>query len=216
LVSDVFYEPHNVRLVTSAQRVSADGAIDWSGDSLFARPITWVDTSDEAESIEQQEPNDTTLWNAAEVSAVLKVLELIAARADWVTALASQDDETPIGVISMYSGQKEKLETTFARQSWEPRFRRLVRIDTVDAYQGKENAIVIVSLVRSNQHRTAGHVNSPNRCNVAMSRAKERLIIVGARNMWGTLAEKSPMRRVAELVAERSGAARVVKAGELR
>ncbi len=116
----------------------------------------------------------------------------------------------------MYSGQKEKLEAAFARQSWEPRFRRLVRIDTVDAYQGKENAIVVVSLVRSKRHRIAGHVNSPNRCNVAMSRAKERLIIVGARTMWGTLAEKSPMRRVAELIAARPGAARIVKPGELR
>lgn len=66
-------------------------------------------------------------------------------------------------------------------------------IDTVDAYQGKENSIVVVTLVRANDQRKPGHVGRENRCNVAMSRAKERLYIVGNPEMWSSARCKSPM-----------------------
>jgi superfamily I DNA and/or RNA helicase len=61
----------------------------------------------------------------------------------------------------------------------------LVKIDTVDAYQGKENRIVIVSLVRSNPEYNMGFVRTANRVNVALSRAMERLVIVGSAQMFG-------------------------------
>lgn len=75
-------------------------------------------------------------------------------------------------------------------------------IDTVDAYQGKENAIVIVSLVRSNKQRKPFHVGSANRCNVALSRARERLYVVGDSGMWGDARNQSPMRQVLERMRE--------------
>ena len=65
-----------------------------------------------------------------------------------------------------------------------------MRIDTVDSYQGKENDIVLVSLVRCNTDHDTGHVGTDNRGNVAFSRAKERLIVIGARNMWKALPKK--------------------------
>lgn len=78
------------------------------------------------------------------------MLEQLAADSALVTALAKLDDETPIGVICMYAGQKRQIELAWSRRPFDPKFKRLVRIDTVDSYQGKENAIVILSLVRSN------------------------------------------------------------------
>src|SRR5256885_614815 len=77
--------------------------------------------------------------------------------------------DTPIGVICMYSAQKVRIDEIFSRRPWEVRFRNIVRIETVDSYQGKENTIVVVSLVRCNGRGDQGHVRIPNRCNVALS-----------------------------------------------
>jgi superfamily I DNA and/or RNA helicase len=63
-------------------------------------------------------------------------------------------------------------------------FRRLVKVGTVDSYQGKENRIVIVSLVRSNPEHHMGFVRTANRINVALSRAMERLVIIGSAKMF--------------------------------
>ena len=125
-------------------------------------------------------------------------------------------DENPtltVGVITFYSKQVEELyieakhknlveideEDNFTivkeyakTQNQEERF----RIGSVDAFQGKEFDVVILSLVRSNSERTVkrkyGFLTSYNRLNVAMSRAKKLLIAVGDENMFKSkMAEKS-------------------------
>jgi hypothetical protein len=215
MVSNVFYEPHHVRLQTSPDR-HAVSLFDSYGAPPLRVPITWIDTSRAEDSYERQRENDTTYWNLAEARTVMKVLELIAARSDLVDALEAEDDESPIGIITMYSGQKEVLEASFGRQAWEARFRRLVRIDTVDAYQGKENALVIVSLVRANRHHQAGHVSASHRCNVAVSRARDRLILVGAaEHMWGRQERGMPMREILEFMRRNLAVAEIVSVGEI-
>jgi len=71
-----------------------------------------------------------------------------------------------------------------AEATWLSGLRRLIKIDTVDSYQGKENRIVILSTVRNNPRMRPGFLRSPKRVNVALSRAMERLFIVGATRMW--------------------------------
>jgi hypothetical protein len=69
--------------------------------------VTWVDTSDERGHAESPAPwDETTFSNEAEAEAVMRLLERIAADADLVEALSSGKNETPIGVICMYSAQK--------------------------------------------------------------------------------------------------------------
>ena len=72
-----------------------------------------------------------------------------------------------------------------------------------------------MSLVRCNEGRDQGHVRIPNRCNVALSRAKERLFIVGARKMWSRVAQKWPMRKVLDDLAAGGVDTAIVKAGTL-
>jgi hypothetical protein len=150
------------------------------------------------------------------LEAVMRLLERIATETGLVEALSSGKTQTPIGVICMYSAQKARIEEAFSRRPWDARFRNMVRIDTVDSYQGKENAIVIVSLVRCNDRRDQGHVRIPNRCNVALSRAKERLFIVGARSMWGQVQKQSPMRKVLNEIEAGGEDVAVVKVGDVR
>jgi len=86
----------------------------------------------------------------------------------------------------MYNGQLNLLNRKAQSLQW---LRNLindgvVKIDTVDSYQGKENSIIITSLVRNNSSEEIGFLNSKNRANVALSRAKERLYIVGSSKIW--------------------------------
>jgi serine/threonine protein kinase len=214
LVSSCFYEPNDVMLRTSAARMS-DFTVPHSAPDWLRRPMAWIDTSDEKNSTEVKLPGQTTFHNEAEVVAVLRLLEIMSAQKEIIDQLARGDDESPIGVICMYSGQKAKIEMAVARHTWDTKFRRLVRIDTVDAYQGKENAIVILSLVRSNKFGDVGHVGLDNRCNVAVSRAKERLIVVGAQPMWTEPRTDLPMGRVLAFMLASPSEAKVFKAGEI-
>jgi AAA domain-containing protein len=73
------------------------------------------------------------------------------------------------------------------------------------------------SAVRCNGGGDQGHVRIPNRCNVALSRAKERLFIVGARSMWGGVQKRWPMRKVLDEIQAGGGRGlAIVKAGAMR
>ncbi|MGJ0486016.1 MAG: AAA domain-containing protein [Methylomicrobium sp.] len=215
MVSKCFYEPKSVTLRTSADRyptlMPSPSSARW-----LSKPLVWIDTSSQSNEGEVRPLGSTTRYNDTEVEAVILLLETIASDTDLVNQLANGDDETPIGVICMYSGQKKRIELACARHAWDPRFRRLVRIDTVDSYQGKENAIVILSLVCSNLNRDVGHVGSPNRCNVAVSRAKDRLAIVGSTRMWKSVPTTYPMAAVLSYMETDSAGSLILDMGELR
>lgn len=215
LVSRTFYAPHGVKLVTSKDR-EADERFDLPMPDLLKRPINWIDTRGAPASAENRKKGENSTWNEAEVEATMRLLNLIAAQEQFAIALA-KDEEQAIGVICMYKKQKRELERRFAQQPFDPAFRRTVKIDTVDSYQGKENAIVILSLVRANGHFDPGHVRSPNRCNVAISRARERLFIIGHSLMWRDKRCRSPMRSVIDQIdRDRTGNAAVVRMDAIR
>lgn len=79
-----------------------------------------------------------------------------------------------IGIISPYSAQVAVLKKMLA-----PKFDNQIEVSTVDGFQGRENEVIIVSLVRSNDIREVGFLNDPRRLNVAMTRAKRQLCVVG-------------------------------------
>jgi superfamily I DNA and/or RNA helicase len=217
LVSDVFYKPNGVQLVTSKER---------EGDSFFSSVyaarqlrscVTWLDTSSEKSHIERPDKdNPWDIANVAEANAIVGLLKRMQQNSELAIHLASLSEDHPIGIICMYKEQRVLLERLFAQSDLPVPFRDLIRLDTVDSYQGKENAIVIVSLVRCNADGKVGHVGNMNRCNVAMSRAKERLVIVGAAKMWRRVGKKSPMRRVLEYVESmKPPEGEIVKVGSL-
>ena len=102
----------------------------------------------------------------------------------------------------MYSGQLNLLNRKAQSLQW---LRNLindgvVKIDTVDSYQGKENSIIITSLVRNNSSEVIGFLNSKNRANVALSRAKERLYIVGSSKIWTKKNSKTSFGEVLDYI----------------
>ncbi|WP_404378632.1 AAA domain-containing protein [Caenispirillum salinarum] len=217
MVSKVFYEPA-VRLEHGRETPKlpvgiAPGPLDL--------PVTWYDTSGLGRTGHQSPlgARRKTLCNRVEADVIVQLLtdlEADQAFEEWLSHHAA-DGEPPIGVICGYSGQKELLSRKIAASGLTPRFLERVKIDTVDSYQGKQNLIVILSLVRNNadgSHGTIrqGFMSRPNRINVALSRAMDRLVIVGARTGWP---EDGPMAAVSAAVASLAaeGNARIVTVG---
>ena len=156
----------------------------------------------------QKDPKGSSIANIAEVDTIIKLLKLIESNESLLQSLRSvvDDNEPAIGVICMYAEQKKRLRRKFVEQHWDVTFKSLVRIDTVDSYQGKENRIVIVSITRSIGDQSTGFLRSPNRINVAISRSMDRLVIVGNSNMWRGKNHAMPLGRVLEYVEERCAA----------
>ena len=169
--------------------------------------VTWLDTGvlgKQANHSEQQ--GSTSLVNHAEANAIIRVLKDIESDLGFSAALVEEMAETmepPIGIICMYSEQKKLVRKKFAEKTWSEDFKKLVKIDTVDSYQGKENRIVVVSLTRSSADLSPGFLRLPNRINVAMSRAMDRLVIVGDMSMWAGRNADLPLGKVATYIQQR-------------
>ena len=103
----------------------------------------------------------------------------------------------------MYRAQRDLIERELSKAEWAGAIRNLVRIDTVDSYQGQENSIVILSLVRDNLTENQGFMWEPSRINVAISRAQERLVVIGATRMWERKNRDDPLGEVLAFIRAR-------------
>jgi len=168
----------------------------------LASIVTWIDTSPAGnDSYEQRNPNHS-VENPYEAREIIILLKEIAGAEAFLNSLlnAIDDDELPIGVICMYADQKRLLLRLLSEQDWAASIRRFIKIDTVDSYQGKQNRIIILSTTRHNNRYEQGYVWSPERVNVSISRAMDRLIIVGAAKMWRDRNQEAPLGRVLKYI----------------
>lgn len=159
--------------------------------------VTWIDTSDAGRESHDR-PKTPGFDNLYEAREILELLRSICTGGPFVKSLLDHcaEEEKPIGVICMYAAQERLLQRMLSEQDWATGYRRLIKIDTVDSYQGKENRIIIVSTTRNNGRYEQGFLSSNERVNVAISRAMDRLVIVGAARMWRERHQRSPMGRV--------------------
>ena len=159
--------------------------------------VTWIDTSDAGvESYERVKyPGFDNPYEAREI---MDTLRSICTAESFIQCLMDEtsEEEKPIGVICMYAGQQRLLQRLLSEQDWATGYRHLIKIDTVDSYQGKENRIIIVATTRNNNQCTQGFLSSLERVNVAISRAMDRLIIIGAARMWREKHQTSALGRV--------------------
>jgi len=201
LVSDIFYDGE---LVTG-QRKFPD--IYTEGPLIIRSAITWFDTSLKGKEAFHSEDQGVSIYNKLEAELIIQSLQEIEKDIKFCESLGRliKEGEQAIGVICMYREQKRYLRQKFNEHTWRDSFRDLVKIDTVDSYQGKENRIVIVSVVRNCVSGSPGFLRQPNRINVAMSRAMDRLIIVGATQMWNGTNSDLPLGKVVSYMKERQG-----------
>jgi regulator of nonsense transcripts 1 len=85
-----------------------------------------------------------------------------------------------IGIITPYEGQRSYIVSTMQQNgSYRKDLYKEVEVASVDAFQGREKDYIVLSCVRSNEHQGIGFLNDPRRLNVALTRAKYGLVILG-------------------------------------
>jgi superfamily I DNA and/or RNA helicase len=136
---------------------------------LLARPhrVFWVDVAG------REKPDGHSWWNPSEVDALMNLLKVIN------RDVSAQQQRYKVGVIAAYSAQAQRIAAAVNQKA--PSLSALdVVVDTVDAFQGKQVDILLYSFVRS-AARENPFIGDHHRLNVAFSRAKRALVIVGSR-----------------------------------
>jgi superfamily I DNA and/or RNA helicase len=171
--SDWFY--HNQ--VESAPEVKFRSILD------LDIPMSWIDTSqfelpesEEGLFKEQFVGESFGRINKAEAELTLMALETYFNKIGRERIL---DERIDVGVISPYRAQVQYLRRLVKQKEFFKPFRHLISVNTVDGFQGQERDIILISLVRANDEGQIGFLRDLRRMNVAITRARMKLIILG-------------------------------------
>lgn len=142
-------------------------------------PCIWYDTQG-GDFPEQTSEDDAKSALSASAASKFNEMEALVALQHVRKLVAAGVKPELIGVISPYSAQVSTLKRSLASE-----FDHNIEIATVDGFQGREKEVIVVSLVRSNDQREVGFLNEPRRLNVAMTRPKRQLCVIGDLELLG-------------------------------
>ena len=163
--SDWFYQG----ALQAAPEVSHRGILQWDS------PITWIDTA-ELEVTEELNGETQSRINRPEAERLIAQLK---AYVEKITKERILEERIDFGIISPYKSQVHYLRSLLKREPFFKPLRSLITIHTVDGFQGQERDVILISLVRANAEGKIGFLNDLRRMNVAMTRARMKLIILG-------------------------------------
>ena len=141
----------------------------------YDTPMVWVDT---AGCDFDEEVNRWTESKMNRQEAQL-LLDVMAVYVDRIGVDRIVDERIDFGIISPYKSQVGLLRGMITRCAFHNRLRKLVTVNSVDGFQGQERDVIILSMVRDNEAGSVGFLSDVRRANVAMTRARAKLIIVG-------------------------------------
>ena len=194
--SDWFYGGQ----VESAPQIKYRSILDYD------HPITWIDTSDEenqmtieGEAAPEDSASTSSSSSAANQNSDLNFKEQFVGEsygrinkaeaeltlltlAEYFTKIGKQrvlSESIDVGIISPYRAQVHYLKKLIKKYEFFKPYRRLISVNTVDGFQGQERDVILISLVRSNDEGQIGFLKDLRRMNVAMTRARMKLIILG-------------------------------------
>ncbi len=142
-------------------------------------PVIFIDT--EGKLLEQQKKGSKSKFNPQEAEIVKKVI-------DFLKEAGVKNED--IGVITPYKDHEEYLKKLIPD----------VEVKTVDGFQGREKEVIIISLVRSNPEEEIGFLDDLRRLNVALTRAKRKLIIIGDSK---TLSSNETYKKLIDYIKEK-------------
>ncbi len=184
--SDYFYNGQ----VESAPEVKYRGILD------LDTPMEWIDTADFSDNLsektEQAEPMTKPALSFKEEfvgesygrinkNEALLTLYVLQHYFERISKQRLLDERIDVGIISPYRAQVQYLRRLLMKQAFFKPFRRLISVNTVDGFQGQERDVIILSLVRSNDDGQIGFLRDLRRMNVAITRARMKVIILGDR-----------------------------------
>lgn len=186
--------------VESAPQIKYRSVLDYD------HPITWIDTSNEENqiTIEGEDAPEDSASTASSVSAANQNSDLnfkeqfvgesfgrinkaeaeltLLTLAEYFTKIGKRrvlEERIDVGIISPYRAQVQYLKKLIKKYEFFKPYRRLISVNTVDGFQGQERDVILISLVRSNDEGQIGFLKDLRRMNVAMTRARMKLIILG-------------------------------------
>ena len=144
----------------------------------YDTPIEWVDdVANDDETVGETFVGET--FGRINKVEARQVMELLQAYFEKIGKQRILDESIDVGIISPYRAQVQYLRHLIKKETFFKPFRHLLSVNTVDGFQGQERDIIIVSLVRSNNDGQIGFLRDLRRMNVAMTRARSKLIIIG-------------------------------------
>ena len=171
----------------AAPEVRYRGILDWD------TPIHWIDTS-EMDFKEEFVGETFGRINKAEADLLLSELKIYINRIGGNRILEEKID---IGIISPYKAQVQYLRSKIKADASLKPYRSLFTVNTVDGFQGQERDVIFISLVRTNEEGQIGFLNDLRRMNVAITRARMKLVILGEAE---TLKHHGFYRRLLEFI----------------
>ena len=171
--------------VESAPSVRHRGILDYDN------PIVWIDSKDTLPSPADENTEPETVSNRyheefigesfgrinkPEAELTLATLQELF---DKIGRARILEERIDVGIISPYRAQVQYLRQLIRRREYYKPYRSLISVNTVDGFQGQERDIIIISLVRSNEQGQIGFLRDLRRMNVAITRARMKLIIIG-------------------------------------
>lgn len=163
--SDWFYHGQ----VESAPEVRNRSVLD------FDIPMLWIDTADMA-CHEEFVGESYGRVNKTEARLTLAALQLYF---DKIGKERILNEKIDVGIISPYRAQVQYLRQLLRNEPYFKPYRHLVSVNTVDGFQGQERDVVLISLVRANDEGQIGFLRDLRRMNVAITRARMKLVILG-------------------------------------
>lgn len=164
--SDYFYEGK----VLPAPDVRFRGILDYD------TPMVWVDTSEIPDAGEEFIGESYGRINKEEARLTLENLQAYFEKIGKERILSERID---VGVISPYRAQVQYMRQLVSKSEFFKPYRHLVTVNTVDGFQGQERDVIVISLVRSNSKGEIGFLGDLRRMNVAITRARMKVIILG-------------------------------------
>lgn len=171
----------------AAPEVRYRGILDWD------TPIHWIDTS-EMDFKEEFVGETFGRINKAEADLLLSELKIYINRISGNRILEEKID---FGIISPYKAQVQYLRSKIKADASLKPYRSLFTVNTVDGFQGQERDVIFISLVRTNEEGQIGFLNDLRRMNVAITRARMKLVILGEAE---TLKHHGFYRRLLEFI----------------
>ncbi|MEK4129824.1 AAA domain-containing protein [Solibacillus sp. FSL W8-0474] len=173
--------------------------------------LMWLDIPNEKPYFEQRVKEGSSLFNVAELDQIKQqLMEMNEATAKAkAEGLIPQDALKSVGVISFYAEQVRRINRLIEQELSLPHLH--IRTGSVDKFQGMEMDVIIVSMVRNHDHERGeiGFAKDYRRLNVALSRARELLIMIGSTDMFTKRPKHAKTRdmysHVLNTVKEQSG-----------
>lgn len=168
--SDWFYNSE----VESAPEVKYRSILD------LDTPMTWIDTAQlNIEAHEELVGETYGRINRAEAHLTIFTLQQYFERLGRQRVI---DERLDVGIISPYRAQVQLLRRMLRKSAYFKPLKQLISVNTVDGFQGQERDIIVISLVRANDEGQIGFLRDLRRMNVAITRARMKLFILGDSN----------------------------------